>query len=80
MGKKMDKAVKVTGEVAREVMTDFNNRAKHPLVSGVSFDKDMAGYHVSVELNRLPTDDEKSKLPKERDGVRIKYGVPVRFT
>lgn len=80
MGKKLDKAIKATGEVSKELMTDFNSKAKNPLVNGVGLDKDMTGYFVAVELNRLPTEEEKAKLSPRRDGVRVKYSVPVKLS
>lgn len=70
----LDEARKAKNKVSKQLMGVFNAAARTPVNSvGISQDKD--GYFVSVGLERHPSAAEAQALPKQCDGVPVKYKV-----
>ena len=79
--KEFKQALQATGKVLEALRTEFNKSSQNApcLYSGAGLDRDIAGWCVSVDLTRQPTETEKLTLPKICDGVRVKYSIPVEF-
>lgn len=68
----LDEARKAKTKVGKLLASAFNRAAKNP-VNGIGNVKD--DYHVTVRLERQPTPEETARLPRECDGVAVKYKI-----
>ncbi|HYD19025.1 MAG TPA: hypothetical protein VEF76_11150 [Patescibacteria group bacterium] len=70
----LDEARRAKGKVGKLLSHTFNNAAQNPVNSiGISRDKD--GFFIAVGLERQPTPEETRNLPRECDGVAVKYKI-----
>jgi hypothetical protein len=71
----IDEIKKAQEVLKKKLHDDFSNSAKDNLVNGIGIGKNEDKLCLKVNLVRKPDDEEKSKLPKEINGVKVKYDV-----
>lgn len=70
----LDEARKAKTKVGKLLASAFNRAAKNP-VNGIGISNVKDDYHVTVRLERQPTVEETANLPRECDGVAVKYKI-----